>query len=397
MVETRLLTPSGKYEHSRNEYIFFGVFIMGVYHLHNWYTPSAHPLYNINYKLLGGGETILFFSFILKQKVVQVAKRNNPRLRKKTTEKYLLYCEIENTKYGLLGDTLASSNVFSFTYNGRAMPYTVPVLCRTLSLCCCSWPGTSRRILRFRWSVPKKTITKLKIQVKHCNLRTVISANNNNRIWTELLLLALVWLLFHPPHLHKWKGKYNFVFGKFNGNQMSDPWWESHIWDPVYNPVYIFECICSGGIAIVTRQVKVGQCHLLVKVNIWQWFAHWQELTLKSSLCVVLVDRELNELCCIPFGKSTLTLTRGAFWRRRQNLTQTGGNWWLCQQICVQHFCHALDLLNFYCLLTFFKGKVPFINTEWWREDDCFQAIMSNMQNFPFTNEQDTFHFTSHY
>lgn len=63
----------------------------------------------------------------------------------------------------------------------------------------------------------------------------------------------------------------------------------------------------------------------------------------------------------------------------------------------VQHFLPCSGLVKL--LLSsappplFFDGKVPFINTERWREDDCFQGIMLSVQNFPFTDQTEHFSF----
>jgi len=52
-VETVLPTPPGKYEHSRDVFVYvFTVFNMGVWHAYNEYTPSGHPSHN---KLQGKG------------------------------------------------------------------------------------------------------------------------------------------------------------------------------------------------------------------------------------------------------------------------------------------------------------------------------------------------------
>lgn len=59
-------------------------------------------------------------------------------------------------------------------------------------------------------------------------------------------------------------------------------------------------------VAIVSGQVKVGQSqsqYLLVICTLAGTDLDAGHCS-RSSLCLVLVDRELNELCCIPLGKN---------------------------------------------------------------------------------------------
>lgn len=110
----------------------------------------------------------------------------------------------------------------------------------------------------------------------------------------------------------------------------------------------------------------------------------------RSSLCLLLVDGELNELNGVCQKECPQT-NKKAF-RRHRDLVQAGVRLMaLPTDICVPLLSCSRLVKLLLSAAPFFGGKVPFINTKCCRENDCFEKITLS---FPFTNTQSTFHFT---
>lgn len=113
----------------------------------------------------------------------------------------------------------------------------------------------------------------------------------------------------------------------------------------------------------------------------------------QSSLCRLLVDRGLNELNGVCQKECPQT-NKKAF-RRRRNLAQAGVKLMaLPTDKCVPLLSCSRLVKLLLSAAPFFGGKVPFINTECCRENDCFERITLS---FPSTNTQSTFTSPAHY